>query len=418
VVTADANATVSVESAILTLLIVAGLVLLFTRLTRLPYTITLVLVGLLGGVLGVLPALTFSPDLAFYVFLPVILFESGLRTPVHHLRRHLGTVAFLAVPGVLLSFVLTAAGLWFAGAGPLAELLVFSALIAATDPVSVVALFRRMRVPGGLRVIVESESLFNDGTAAVLFAIVVASATSGGIGLLDAAGRFAWMAAGGLAVGVGVGLAASGLHRLLDEAIVELMLTTILAYGSFLLAETMNMSGPVACAAAGVTVAALGRRHGMTPGVRQAVDGFWEYAAFIVNSLVFLLIGLRMDVGAISEHIGLVVLAFAVVVLARAVVVYGFGASLRALRRRAVPWSWDHVLVWGGLRGTVALALALSVPADVPSRDSLVVMTFGVVLFSLLTQGLTIPTLVRWLGLAGQGDETTAARGKREQSPT
>ena len=161
------------------------------------------------------------------------------------------------------------------------------------------------------------------------------------------------------------------------------------------------MSGVVACVAAGLVVGSYGRRRSMSPVTRVTMGTVWEYAAFVANSLIFLLIGLRIDLDGIVDHAGLVLLAIVVVVAARAVTIYGFGAFSR-LAGRGLPWSWQHVLVWGGLRGTIALALVLTVPDTVPGRDTLQVVTFGVVLLSLVGQGLTMPWLTRRLGLAGE----------------
>ena len=390
---------VSIEITLVLLLLVAAAVSVVTRLVRLPYTVTLVLAGLVVAVSGLSSPLDLSADLIFYVFLPVILFEAALSTPGAYLRASWRPIAILAVPGVLLAFGLTAVGLRLLTGESWSTVLLFGALIAATDPVSVVALFRRIKIDRYLTTIVDGESLFNDGTAAVVFAIVLSGVTAhtaaspGG-----AVVRFVWMAGGGLLLGWAVGTLASRAHHLLDERLLELMLTMITAYGSFLAAQLLGMSGPVACVVAGIVVGNVGRRIGMSDGVASAVNDFWEFAAFLVNSLVFLLIGLRTNLGAIADHLGLVVIAFVVVLASRAVTVYAAGATSRLVAPR-LALRWQHVLVWGGLRGSVALALALSIPARVASRDLIVTTAFGVVLISLVLQGLTMRPLVRRLGL-------------------
>jgi CPA1 family monovalent cation:H+ antiporter len=294
-------------------------------------------------------------------------------------------------------------GVHLAGGMAWGAALLFGALISATDPVSVTALFRRLGVPSRLTTLVDAESLFNDGTAAVLFAIVTAAVVDGAaVGPAAAVWRFVWMAGGGLVVGLAVGYAAAWVLHLLDEHLIEITLSTIAAFGSFLLGEQLGMSGVVACVAAGLVLGSVGRRRSMSPVTRVTMDTVWEYAAFVANSLIFLLIGLRIDLHGVVEHAGLVVIAFVVVVAARAVTIYGFGAFSWAARHR-VPWSWQHVLVWGGLRGTIALALVLTLPSDMPGAETLQVVTFGVVLLSLVGQGLTIPWLVRRLKLVGDG---------------
>jgi len=226
-----------------------------------------------------------------------------------------------------------------------------------------------------------------------------------------AAGKFVWMAAGGLLAGLVVGYGASFVHRHLDDHIIEITLSTIVAYGSFLLGQALGMSGVVACVTAAIVLGNLGRRRTMSPVTRVTMDTVWEYAAFIANSLIFLLIGLSMHLSLIGAHVGLVLVAFVVVVAARAVVVYGYGLISRPFGG-GLPFRWQHVLVWGGLRGTIALALVLSVPAAFAGRQTLEVVTFGVVLLSLVGQGLTVPWLTRRLGLAGE--EQSVARRRRD----
>ena len=402
-----ATSATSIEEALVALLLIAAAVVVLARRAGVPYTIGLVLVGLAVGLVTHVDAVVLSSDLVFYVFLPVLLFEAAFDLEARHLVRDWRRVLVLAVPGVLVAFALTATGVHLAGGLSWSIALLFGALIAATDPVSVIALFRRLGVPPRLTTLVDAESLFNDGTAAVLFAIVL-SAVAGGttIGVAGAVGRFIWMAAGGLVVGLAVGYAASFVLRLLDDHLIEITISTIVAFGSFLLGQRLGMSGVVSCVSAGLVIGSYGRRRSMSPVTRVTMGTVWEYAAFIANSLIFLLIGLRIDLHGVLGHAWLVVVAFVVVVAARAVTIYGLGVLSRLLGR-GLPWSWQHVLVWGGLRGTIALALVLTVPAGVPGRETLQVVTFGVVLLSLVGQGLTMPWLVRRLRLAGReaGDD-------------
>ncbi len=393
----------SIEEALVALLLIAAAVAILARRAGVPYTIGLVLVGLAVGLVTHVSAVSLSSDLVFYVFLPVLLFEAAFALEARHLISDWRRVLILAVPGVLVAFALTAVGVHLAGGMAWGAALLFGALISATDPVSVTALFRRLGVPSRLTTLVDAESLFNDGTAAVLFAIVTAAVVDGAaVGPAAAVWRFVWMAGGGLVVGLAVGYAAAWVLHLLDEHLIEITLSTIAAFGSFLLGEQLGMSGVVACVAAGLVLGSVGRRRSMSPVTRVTMDTVWEYAAFVANSLIFLLIGLRIDLHGVVEHAGLVVIAFVVVVAARAVTIYGFGAFSR-LAGRGLPWSWQHVLVWGGLRGTVALALVLTLPSDMPGAETLQVVTFGVVLLSLVGQGLTIPWLVRRLELVGDG---------------
>ena len=405
------GSTAGIEEAVVLLLIIAAAVAIVARRIGVPYTIGLTLVGLAVGVGAHVESLRLSSDLVFYVFLPVLLFEAGFHLDAAHLRDQWRRILALAVPGVLVAFALTAVGVHYLGGMAWSLALLFGALIAATDPVSVVSLFRRLGVSQRLTTLVDAESLFNDGAAAVLFAVVLAVVVDGHeFTAAWAAGKFLWMAAGGLVAGLVVGYAASFVHRHLDDHIIEITLSTIVAYGSFLLGQALGMSGVVACVTAAIVLGNLGRRRTMSPVTRVTMDTVWEYAAFVANSLIFLLIGLSMHLSLIGAHVGLVLIAFVVVVAARAVVVYGYGLISRPFG--GLPFRWQHVLVWGGLRGTIALALVLSVPAAFAGRQTLEVVTFGVVLLSLVGQGLTVPWLTRRLGLAGE--EQSVARRRRE----
>ena len=394
------GSTAGVEQAFVLLLIVAAVVAVLARRIGAPYTVGLVLVGLAIGVATHVPTLKLSSDLVFYVFLPILLFEASFNLEARNLLGEWRRILVLAVPGVLVAFAVTAAGMYFLGSLTWSLALLFGALIAATDPVSVISLFRRLGVSDRLSTLVDAESMFNDGTAAVLFAIVLTAVASGHSASVGwAVGKFAWMALGGLVVGLGVGYAASFIHRSLEDHLIEITLSTIVAYGSFLLAQWLGMSGVMACVTAGIVLGNFGRHRGMNPVTRVTMGTVWEYAAFVANSVIFLLIGLSMHLSLIVSHLGEVLLAFVVVLVGRAVAIYGYGLITRVPGSRRLPGSWQHVLVWGGLRGTIALALVLSVPAAVSGRATLQVLAFGVVLLSLVCQGLTMPWLVRRLGL-------------------
>jgi CPA1 family monovalent cation:H+ antiporter len=401
----------TVEEALVLLLIIAAVVAVVARRVGVPYTVGLVVIGLVLGLVTHVDALSLSSDLVFYVFLPILLFEAGFNLEAKHLLTDWRRIVALSVPGVLVAFVITGVGVHWLGGTTWTVALLFAALIAATDPVSVVSLFRRLGVSDRLTTMIDAESLFNDGTAAVVFAIVLGAVVEGGeVAGVGAAGQFLWMTIGGLAVGLGIGYAASFLHRYLDDHLVEITLSTIVAYGAFLLGQWLDMSGVVACVAAAVVLGNYGTRSAMGPVTRATMSTVWEYAAFIANSLIFLLIGLRMDLGTITDNLGLVFIGFGVVLVGRAVTVYGYGMVSRLAGRR-LPLRWQHVLVWGGLRGTIALALVLSVPVTVSGRPTLQVLTFGVVLMSLVLQGLTMPALARRLGLVDT--EGAAARTRQ-----
>jgi CPA1 family monovalent cation:H+ antiporter len=250
-----------------------------------------------------------------------------------------------------------------------------------------------------LAVAVEGESLFNDGTAIVIFNIALATAATGSFNMVAGIIDFVWVAVGGLGIGLALGWMVSRLIAQIDDYFIEITLTTVLAFGSYLVAEQAQVSGVLAVVAAGVVCGSMGPR-GMSPTTKIVLFNFWEYLAFLANSLVFLLIGLRINVPHLLANLAPIGVAVVGVLLGRAVVVYGLLWLAQHVSRRVhMPTSWQHVLFWGGMRGAIALALALSLPTTLPYRDMLEVMAFGVVLFTLVGQGTTIQFLLQRLRL-------------------
>jgi CPA1 family monovalent cation:H+ antiporter len=288
---------------------------------------------------------------------------------------------------------------------PLASAMVFGVLIAATDPVAVIAMFKDLGLKGRLRLLVESESLFNDGVAAVLFTLALAWALAPAApsGALSVVLTLAKISGGGIAVGLLVGGAALLLAGRTLDHLVSAALTTAAAYGSFLLAEHLHFSGVLATVAAGLligNVAVLGQPSSKTFSSRERefVLGFWEFAAFIANSLVFLLIGITVArVPLAGLGFKSLLAAVGLVLLGRALTVYPLCLAF-AWSRWAISLRDQHILWWGGLRGALALALALSLPSSLPFAYDIRIATFGVVVFSVLFQGLTMPLLLRKLG--------------------
>jgi CPA1 family monovalent cation:H+ antiporter len=291
--------------------------------------------------------------------------------------------------------------------------MVFGALIAATDPVAVVALFRRLGVPKRLQVLLEGESLFNDGTAIVVFNITLAIAgalarsestlsADSGLGMWIA--EFLKVAGGGVLTGIVLGMFASQIIGRIDDPLVETTLTTVLAFGSYLVGEhVLGVSGVLAVVAAGIVNGNVGP-HGMSATTRVVVFNFWEYAAFLANSFIFLLIGLAIDIADLRDSLPAIGIAILAVLLARAIGIYGL-----SLFNREISAKWKHVLYWGGLRGAIALALALTLPVNVESGlftevSLLRNMAFGVVLFTLLVQGISMDWVIKRLNLVQRSD--------------
>jgi CPA1 family monovalent cation:H+ antiporter len=394
----DTHFTISVF--ILLLLISSG-VAMAAKWVRVPYTLMLVIVGLLISPMHFLPAVHISPELILLIFLPSLLFEAAWNLKVEELRNNFVPILLLAVPGVCISVGVIGALLHLGLGMSWSTALLFGSMVSATDPVSVLAIFRRLGLPQRLMTVMEGESLFNDGTSVVLFrimlGIVAGAAAESPWGIVWGSAReFFLVVAGGVAVGAAVGFLASTVTSYFDDHLLEITLTTIAAYGSFLLAESLGVSPVIAVLIGGLVIGNYGRRIGMSPTTQVAVNSFWDYAAFVVNSLVFLLIGLEIQLPTLAEHFLSVVWAVAAMVVARGAAVYGLMPLSNRLTD-AVLIRWQHVLFWGGLRGSLSIALVLSLPLSVPGRSQLVVMTFGAVMFSLLGQGLTVSGLLRAL---------------------
>jgi monovalent cation:H+ antiporter, CPA1 family len=275
--------------------------------------------------------------------------------------------------------------------------LVFGVLIAATDPVSVIATFKEAKARGRLLVLIEAESLFNDGTAAVAFGVVIAMASGEQLSSSDVAFTLARTIGGGVLCGVAVSIAALLLAAKTEDHLVEITFTTVAAYGSFLLAEHFGLSGVLATITAGLVMGNFRLFGRISEKGEEAIHAFWEYAAFVANSLIFLLIGMHeahQDFSAVWRGD---FIAIGLVTLGRAVAIYPccFLFSRSSLR---VTMKHQHVLFWGGMRGAVALALALGLPPELPQRETIVTISFAVVAFSVFAQGLTMISVLRRMG--------------------
>jgi CPA1 family monovalent cation:H+ antiporter len=362
------NSVLEVEgTAIVLLLVVSGVALAVHRL-RIPYTVALVVVGLILTFKQDLSA-EVTPELILALFIPPVAFEAALHLEFRYLQDDLPHILGLAVFGVIVSTLFVGGAVVLLSPGmPFAVAIVFGALISATDPVAVVALFRSVNISRRLSVIVEAESLINDGTAIVVFNIALVAALAGTFDALGGVVDFIRVSAGGLAIGGVLGWAVARLLAQIDDYLIETTLTTCLAFGSYLLADRLHTSGVLAVVAAGLFIGRLGSR-GMSPTTKIVVYNFWEYLAFLANSLIFLLIGLRINVSQFASYLGPTLIAIAAVLLSRAVVVYGLGLILRRTRH-ALPQKWQHVQFWGGLRGAVSLALVLSLPSALDQRST------------------------------------------------
>ena len=396
----------SYESAILILFVIASIVAVAARRINLPYTIALMAVGIALGALRLLNAPHLTPELLYDIFLPPLIFEAAIHLKGEDLRRDFWPITTLVIPGVILSTLATAAVMiplshhlgefhalnWGVG-------ILFGAAVAATDPVSVLALFKRLGVPLRLRTLVESESLLNDGTAIVIFMIAWTYVHGDLSTPSDALMEFFRVVGLGLMVGVIVGFLTAVAMQNLDDVMIVITLTTVAAYGSFLIAEHLHVSGVMSTVAAGLVVGQRGFTNILFPSIRLSTESFWEYIAFAMNSLIFLLMGLAIDLQMLWKLWPFILLAYFAMMVARFVVVTGTWGIFYPTRLH-FPFNWAVVLGWGGVRGALSMVLALSLPDSFIYKNVIVTLVFGVVLLTLFVQGLSMSPLLRWLGVA------------------
>lgn len=393
----------TLNGSIILLFIVAALVALVAKRLRIPYTVALVVGGLLLGASPLLHPPVLTKELLFAVFLPGLLFEAAFHLDAEEFWRNRLTIFSLALPAVVVGTLLIAPTLVLTlriagvslGWGPA---FVFATLIAATDPIAVVALVRTLGAPVRLGVLIEGESLLNDGTAAVSFAAATAYVLGSQPNTTSLVLEFIYAIGAAIVIGGAIGLAIGRLLGWVDDVMVMITLTTTAAYGSFLLADTFGASGVIAAVTAGLLSGRAAAQRAIPASDRTALREIWEYIAFALNSLVFLLIGFQTRVSELFLAWRPVVVAYAVVMIARILVTYVIVGLMP--RRERLPRKWTGILAWSGLRGSLSMVLALSLPATMPQRELIVDMTVGVVVLSILVQGVTVSPLLRRFGLA------------------
>ena len=395
---------------------------LLARRINLPYTVALVAFGMVAGALFSPLRVQITPQLVLVVLLPALVFEASYQIDFGKLRPSLLGVSLLAGPGVLVSAGLVALFLHLGAGLPPDQAFVVGAMLAATDPAAVIATFKRLASPRRLATLVEAESLFNDGTGIVAFTIAVSFVTSATSPTpLETGLTFVSVMAVSAAIGAVTGWAASRILPNVGDHLIEISLSVVLAYGTYLAADAIHQSGVIATSVAGIVLGNYGRRLGLSQRTEEALDTVWEFVAFLATAFVFLVVGFSISLRSLADVAVPIAWAVAATFAGRAIIVYGFLGSLRVLRRRRsngrraeapvtsesaddrgrdegdLPVGWLHVIYWSGLRGAVSTALALSLPTDLPNRSMLQGITFGVVLFTLLVQATTAELVVdRW----------------------
>jgi CPA1 family monovalent cation:H+ antiporter len=405
----------------------SALLTLLARRIRLPYTVALVAFGMVAGALVPSPRFVLTPQLVLAVLLPALIFEASYHIDFARLRPSLVDVSLLAGPGVLVSAALVALFLNLGAGLPPTEAFIVGTMLAATDPVAVIATFDRLGSPRRLATLVEAESLFNDGTGIVAFAVAL-SFLETPVSPWQMGISFVGVVLISAALGAIAGLVAAWLLRRVDDHLIEISLSVVLAYGTYLTADAIGMSGVIGTAVAGILLGNFGRGMTMSETTRQALETVWEFAAFLATAFAFVLIGFAITFDQLAGAAAAIAWAVVAVLVARALIVFGFLGPLRLVRVRLraaeeeeeeeaeaaaagspasapettwregeMPAVWLNVIYWAGLRGAVSTALALSLPEDVPNRSVLQGITLGVVLFTLLLQATTAGRVVeRW----------------------
>lgn len=390
---------------VLILLAISISVIALTKLVKQPYSIALVLVGLLLGVVNI-PVLeaaeTFITQSDVFqaviisLFLPILLGDATLKFPFSELKEQKKPVLALAFGGTLLSFIIIGLGSYYLLGLPIIVAFTFASLMSATDPISVISIFKSLGVPKKLVTIIEGESLLNDGIAVVLFQISTVYLLSymemglGGFG--SGILLFLKFSIGGILIGSILGYMFSQIIRIYDDYPLEIAFSILLFFGCFFVAEHFHVSGVIAVVVGGLIFGSYGAKIGMSETTKVNINSFWDVVTFIANSLIFLMIGLEIKNIDFSNKWGIIILAILIVLIGRTIALYASLALLRGFSEK-----WKIILNWGGLKGSLSIALALSLPHSFEGRESILVLSFSVVLFSLLFQGLTLSPIIKKL---------------------
>lgn len=387
-----------VVSFLIILLLVATGVALISRRFRIPYITGLVLAGL--AITELLPSrIGLDSALIFNLFLPILLFEAAINTDISRLRSTIKPIALLAGPGVLICSGITSVLLklelgldWIPAA-------MVGVILSITDTALVIAVFKEVSVPHRLVTLVEGESLLNDDVALVLFSLILTMHETGALSALDVIQEFLFVLIGGALVGAALGYLSIGLLSQTQDPLGGLLLTVALALGAFQAGELLHVSGVVAVVIAGLIVGNFEHSQVTSASNQVTLFSFWEYAGFGVNTFIFLLIGLEINIITIWQTLPAILLAFIAYQGGRLLTVYPLLAFVRFFDK-PIPMRWRHILLAGNIKGSLSTALALSLPADLPGRETLLAIVLGIVLVSLVGQGLSLPWVVRHLKLS------------------
>ncbi|SDK01831.1 cation:proton antiporter [Sediminibacillus albus] len=376
-----------------------------------PYTIALVLVGLVLGIFDIHIPLIDEAEafitqsevfqaIIISLFLPILLGDATLKLPFHHLYHHKKAVLGMALGGTFISFMVIGFSTYYFIGLPIEVAFTFAALMSATDPISVISIFKSLGVSQKLSTMMEGESLFNDGIAVVLFKIssiyLLTYMEMGWVGLGSGLLLFLKFSIGGVLLGAILGFIFSQIIRFFDDYPFEISLSALLFFGSYFIAEHIGVSGVIAVVAGGFMFGDYGGKVGMSAETKRNINTFWDVITLIANSIIFLLIGLEIRNIDFNNQWHIILFAVGLVLVGRIIALYVSTLPVKYLNRK------ERILLnWGGLKGSLSIALALSLPLEFEGRDTVLLLTFSVVLFSLIVQGLSIKPLIKKLGLSG-----------------
>jgi CPA1 family monovalent cation:H+ antiporter len=391
-----------IVTVLIILLLVATGVALVSRRLRIPYIAGLVLAGL--AITELLPhRIRLDSSLIFNLFLPILLFEAALNTDISRLRSTIKPIALLAGPGILLCAGITSVLLKLALGLAWIPAALVGVMLSITDTALVIAVFKEVSVPHRLVTLVEGESLVNDDVALVLFSLILTVYSTGSVSPLDVVQKFLFVIIGGVLVGLALGYLSTALLSQADDPLGGILLTVAIALGAFQAGEFLHVSGVVAVVVAGLIVGNFEHSQMTSASTQVTLFSFWEYAGFGVNTFIFLLIGLEVNVITLWYTLPAVFLAFIAYQVGRAFTVYPLLALVRFFDR-PIPMRWRHVMFAGNIKGSLSTALALSLPTNLPGRETLIAIVLGIVVVSLAGQGLTLPWVVQRLKLAHRSE--------------